>query len=210
MPRPLRHLPAGVPVHAIQRGNNRNPTFTDRTDFDSYLRFLREGAHDTGCAIHAYVLMSNHVHLLVTPAVRGAVSDLMQRLGRRYVPWYNERHGRTGTLWEGRFRSALVTSESHLLACARYIELNPVRAGMVGAPEHYSWSSHAANAFGRVDPLVTPHPVLRALGSPWQAAYRDLFAIPLLDETLAGIRAATAHRSRPRGKPVPGLGPAAG
>ena len=168
----------GVPLHIVQRGNNRSACFFGDIDRRLYLRCLANAAADRGCAIHAYVLMSNHVHLLVTPRVQGAASALLQDVGRRYARIVNEVQGRTGTLWEGRFRSSLIDSERYLLTCHRYIELNPVRAGMVREPGEYPWSSHRFYAFGTPDKVVTPHGQYLALGGSVQeraSAFRHIF-----------------------------------
>lgn len=143
--------------------------------------------------MHAYVLMTNHVHLLVTPAEAGAAGAMMQDIGRRYVRVINTVHGRTGSLWEGRFKSSLVDSERYLLTCHRYIECNPIRAGIVRAGAAYRWSSHAHYAGARVDPLITVHPQYAALGGSAEArraAFLALFATPLAEDTLAEIRTA--------------------
>jgi putative transposase len=137
MPRKPRFFLADVPTHVVQRGNNRQPTFFDDNDRRVYLKWLAEAMERWNCAVHAYVLMTNHVHLLLTPNDAQGVSRAMQYLGRRYVPYMNHRHGRTGTLWEGRFKSSLVQSDAHLLTCYRYIELNPVGAGMVAVSDAY-------------------------------------------------------------------------
>lgn len=180
-----------IPQHVIQRGNNRQPCFASGEDYTRYRQDLADAANQCGCAIHAYVLMTNHVHLLVTGAQRGAVSRMMQRLGRRYVVYFNARYRRTGTLWEGRFKSSLVDSSRYLLTCYRYIELNPVRAAMVANPAEYRWSSYLGNALGEPDRLITPHPLYLALGmedSSRQSAYRALFKQALGDDELANIR----------------------
>lgn len=142
----------GVPQHIVQRGNDRQPRFADTAGYLRYRQELGEAARKHGCTLHAYVLMTNHVHLLATPAEPGGISRMMQAIGRRYVAAFNARYRRTDTLWEGRFKSALVDSERYVLACYRYIELNPVRAGMVAAPGDYRWSSYHANADGRTEP----------------------------------------------------------
>ncbi|MBA8885076.1 transposase [Dokdonella fugitiva] len=150
---------ADIPQHVVQRGNDRQPCFLEDADYRRYLRGLQEAALDHGCHIHAYVLMTNHVHLLLTPTTVGAVSRMMQQLGRGYVGYFNTAHHRSGTLWEGRFKSNLVDSERYLLTCYRYIEMNPVRAGMVEEPGAYRWSSYGHNASGGPDAIVTPHPI---------------------------------------------------
>lgn len=182
MARQPRLDPPGMPQHVVQRGNDRQPCFFNESDYARYLAELNEACRKEGCTVHAYVLMTNHVHLLVTPMQSGCVGRMMQSLGRRYVRYVNDHYRRTGTLWEGRFKSSLVDTEGYLLQCHRYIELNPVRAGMVGDPGHYAWSSHAHNAFGRHNPLLDPHPVYLALG-PTHAdrcvAYRDWVMQPI-------------------------------
>src|SRR5690606_17824132 len=161
---PRLDLP-GIPQHIVQRGNNRLPCFLDDDDRHRYLHLLREALLKTGCHLHAYVLMDNHVHLLATPHESGAVSQLMQWLGRQYVGQFNARHRRTGTLWEGRFKSCLVDSETYVLRCYRYIDLNPVRARMVAHPAGYAWSSGAANLGIRIDALLSPHRAYQSLGA---------------------------------------------
>ena len=149
----------------VVRGVDRRACFRAAGDYDACLDDLMHGAGKSDCAIHAYVLMTNHVHLLVTGSMPGSVSRLMQRVGRRYVHRFNASWFRTGTLFEGRFRASLVESDRYLLTCMRYIELNPVRAGMVASATDYRWSSVHANAGSRPDRLVTPHERYRALGS---------------------------------------------
>jgi len=180
-----------VPQHVVQRGNDRQPCFAAEDDYLAYIDDLSDAAFHCGCAVHAYTLMTNHVHLLVTGAERGAVSHMMQHLGRRYVVSFNARYRRTGTLWEGRFKSSLVDSEHYLFACHRYIEMNPLRAAMVADPVDYRWSSYRRNALGEANRLVTPHPLYLQLGpdpAARQAAYRALFSGALADEDLANIR----------------------
>ena len=144
--KPRFNLP-GVPQHVIQRGNNREPCFYGDGDYQRYLGDLREAADRNDCRLHAYVLMTNHVHLLVTPMAEHGVTHLMQDLGRKYVRYINHNYQRTGTLWEGRYKSSLIDSEAYLLVCMRYIELNPVRAGMVQHPGEYRWSSYNGNGY---------------------------------------------------------------
>lgn len=182
---------AGIPQHVIQRGVNRCFCFIDDYDRNDYLYSLHKAAEQHDCRIHAYVLMTNHVHLLVTGDSHGSVSAMMQSLGRRYVRKFNKRHDRTGTLWEGRFKSGLVDSERYVLTCYRYIELNPVRAGIVENPGEYPWSSVHANAFGKVDRLLDPHPVFQTLGPDMpsrMASYRDLLAQVLDEDEITLIR----------------------
>lgn len=191
MPRSPRLELPGVPLHVIQRGNNRGACFFGDIDRRLYLKCLAESASRAGCAIHAYVLMTNHVHLLMTPGERGAAGAMLQEMGRRYVRVINTLHGRTGTLWEGRFRSSLVDSESYFLTCHRYIELNPVRAGVAVHPDTYPWSSYNHYAAGKLDRLITEHATFINLGRNYldrQAAYRALFAHEIDQRTLAQIR----------------------
>ncbi|MFL6571859.1 MAG: transposase [Burkholderiales bacterium] len=181
--RPRLELP-GVPLHVIQRGNNRSACFVGDGDRRLYLRCLREAARRHTCAVHAYVLMSNHVHLLVTPSSIGAVAATMQDVGRRYVRLFNQIHGRSGTLWEGRYKSSLIDSERYLLTCHRYIELNPVRAGLVNHPLEYAWSSHAHYALGATSSLITRHVLFDQLaGGPdgFSAQFRDEFKPEMLE-----------------------------
>ena len=194
MPRKPRMYVAGLPCHVIQRGNNRNPVFFNDQDRRFYLSCLAEACERYRVAIHAYVLMTNHVHLLMTPLRSDGVSRVMQSLGRRYVQVINRLHGRTGTLWEGRHRATVVHAEDYLLACSRYIELNPVRACMVDHPGDYLWSSYHANACGRADPLVTPHACYLALGpdaASRQRQYRAMFQEGLHPQTIHFIRRTT-------------------
>jgi putative transposase len=196
MPRkPRFHLP-GLPQHVVQRGNNRHACFFAEADYLCYLEALRTAAEKFGGRIHAYVLMTNHVHLLVTPDRENALSEIMQSVGRRYVRYVNKKYRRSGTLWEGRFKASLVQSENYLLACYRYIELNPVRAGMVKHPVEYRWSSYGANAQGAVDEVLSLHDEYRQLGttaSERQEAYRALFRNPLEPGAIADIRDALNH-----------------
>lgn len=165
-------------MHIVQRGNNRQHCFHVTRDYEVYLRWLEGSAKRYGVDVHAYVLMTNHVHLLVTPPSDSAPSRMMQQLGRKYVPYFNTRYQRSGTLWEGRFRSSLIETDHYLLGCYRYIELNPVRARMVSSPSSYQWSSYRTNAFGKPSPLITSHEVWDSLGNDpkeRQENYRRLF-----------------------------------
>jgi len=195
MPRLLRKCPVGFPVHVIQRGNNRQACFVADADRRAFAHWLHEGSVKFAVDIHAWVFMTNHVHLLLTPRAERAVSRLMQHLGRYYVRYFNFRYRRTGTLYEGRFKSSIVQSRNYLLACQRYIELNPVRAGMVTDPAHYSWSSYRAHAFGRCVKMWSPHGEYLALGTTERTrlnAYRALFRNELDRELVTKIRHA-AH-----------------
>lgn len=193
MPRKPRFQLPGVPQHVIQRGNNRQPCFFATKDYQLYLDWLGLACDKYGCVVHAYVLMTNHVHLLVTPERPGAVGPVMQSLGRRYVRYVNDTHRRTGTLWEGRYKASLVEDETYLLTCYRYIELNPVRARMVERPGDYRWSSYAHNALGRPDPNLTHHPVYLRLGTgpeECRQSYSELFPSRLDEGLLKTIREA--------------------
>jgi putative transposase len=193
MPRRPRPVLPEVPLHIVQRGNNRTKCFFGDADYLVYLDLLKHSALEAQCLVHAYVLMSNHVHLLVTPTTAAAPAVLMKSLGQRYVQYVNRRYGRTGSLWEGRYRSSLVDHDRYLLTCQRYIELNPVRAQMVAHPSEYRWSSYRINAHGEPSELVSPHPVYAAL-SPQpiarERAYRQLFESPLAAGTLDKVRRA--------------------
>jgi putative transposase len=194
MPRRARLAIPGIPWHIIQRGNNRSVCFHAEEDYRFYLQYLKEFATKYGCAIHAYVLMTNHVHLLLTPDKPDSAALLMKHLGQRYVQYINRTYKRSGTLWEGRFRSCLAQTEDYLLACYRYIELNPVRAAMVNQPQDYRWTSYHANAQGKADPLITPHEQYLRLGQDEATryeAYRALFKAHLDEEMVNQIRSAT-------------------
>jgi putative transposase len=193
MPRPNRIILPGVPTHVIQRGHNRSTCFFSQRDFAEYREVLRETSQRCRCAIHAYVLMTNHVHLLVSTLDSLGVSRMMQMIGRRYVRAVNIRRRRTGTLWEGRFKSSIIDSERYFLTCSRYIELNPVRARMVDDVGTYQWSSYRHNAYGEHDSLVTSFSLYDALGASPQVrrkAYRALFRQAIEPESLDGIRSA--------------------
>ena len=174
MSRKPRFQLVGVPQHVIQRGNNREPCFHGAEDCQRYLGDLHEAAGRNHCRLHAYVLMTNHVHLLVTPMQEHGMPHLMQDLGRKYVRYINHTYRRTGTLWEGRYKSSLIDSDAYLLTCMRYIELNPVRARMVEHPGEYRWSSYAANAQGQANPLLSAHPLYEELGSEPEARRQAL------------------------------------
>lgn len=191
MPRHARLRLAGLPLHIIQRGNNRNACFTADSDYRLFLALIDELAQRFGCELHAYVLMTNHAHLLMTPRDPEGASRLMKHLGQRYVQYVNRIHHRTGSLWEGRFRSSVVDSDGYLLRCHRYIECNPVRAGMVSDPAEYPWSSYHANAGGAKDELLTPHPRYLALGTDEatrRVAYLQIFEGEMTPSELARIR----------------------
>lgn len=179
MARLPRLILAHQPHHVILRGNNRQAIFFSDLDREYLLSTLREVAHQHGVAVHAYVLMDNHLHLLATPSTAEALSRMMQSLGRRYVGWFNVRHQRSGTLWEGRFRAGLIEGDRHLLACMRYIELNPVRAGLCADPAHWPWSSAAHHLGLARSAVVTEHEMYWSLGNtPFERehAYREFMA----------------------------------
>lgn len=194
MARPPRLVIPGIALHIRHRGVNKGDCFLEDTDRLVYLSRLREVAAATRCALHAYCLMTNHVHLLVTPPEESAAAILMREVGQCYVQYFNRRHHRTGTLWEGRFRSCLVDSAPYVLACYRYIELNPVEARMVTSPLAYRWSSHAENIGAHHAGMLMAHVEYEALGPTVerrQAAYGGLFAVPQEPEFLEAIRDAT-------------------
>ena len=168
-----------MPHHVIQRGNDRQCVFRDVEDYQIFLGWLREGAKSFGVAIHTYVLMPNHLHLLATPEEHDSLAQMMQKLGRYYVPYFNHKYERFGTLWQGRYRTSVVDSERYFLICSRYIELNPVRASLVVGPADNPWSSYAHHAGLKSDPLVIDHTLYWALGNtPFQreAAYIAMVA----------------------------------
>ncbi len=194
MARLARLSVAGYPHHVIQRGNDRQAIFADAVDLGKYLDALREVCEHHELAIHAYVLMPNHVHLLMTPTGPRAVGAAMQAIGRRYVRWFNDRHTRTGALFEGRYRSTVIEADRYLMACMRYIELNPVRAALVAVPEQHPWSSYRHHAGLANDPLVTDHSLYWGLGNtPFdrQARYRLMFEHDLAAGEIDLIRKST-------------------
>jgi len=189
-----RYFIEGQALHVIQRGNNRQPVFFADDDLAQYRRWLTAAADEYGLSVHAYALMTNHVHLLVTPEREDSLPRTMQSLGRRYVRYINARHRRTGTLWEGRYRAAPIDSEEYFIACCRYIELNPVRAHMVAHPRQYRWSSYRAHAEGAEDALARFHDAFRRLGrstTERQGAYRALIRERLDPAFVEALRAAT-------------------
>ncbi len=200
MPRRARMYLPGLPYHVVQRGNNREACFIEPENYAFYLGLWSDLSLRYGVAVHAYCLMTNHVHFLVTPHREASVSNTMKVTGSRYAQYMNRKYHRTGTLWEGRHRASLVQADRYLLACMRYIELNPVRAQMVSRPEEYRWSSYGANAWG--DPgWLTMHPEYRRLGATQAErahAYRELYRTRLDDDDLHLIRKA-AHYCQPVG-----------
>ena len=191
MPRQARFCPAGYPVHLLQRGNNRQAIFTCNADLAAYAHWLSLGAEKFGVSIHGWVFMTNHVHLLATPRRDESLSQLMQFLGRLYVRHFNYRYARTGTLFEGRFKTSIVQEDQYLLTCLRYIELNPVRAGMVKDPGDYRWSSFRAHAHGVKARLWSPHSLYLGIGKSCeqrQKAWRSLVCERLNAEVVAKVR----------------------
>jgi putative transposase len=198
--RPRIHL-AGVPLHIVQRGHNRDACFFGDDDYHAYRHWLGEALRESGCALHAYALMTNHVHLLLTPPQPQDVPKLIISLGRRYVQYINKTYRRTGTLWDSRYKSSLVQEDNYLLLCQRYIELNPVRAGMVDDPAHYRWSSYRANALGQSDTLISPHSLYTAMAKGDENRrenYQALFRHQIDSGTIADIRLALSQ-SQPLG-----------
>ena len=194
MPRRPRIILPRIPLHIIQRGNNRQPCFIAEEDYHAYLEWLKIYAEKSGCHIHAYVLMTNHVHLLFTPDKVSSAGQMMKALGQRYVQYFNRAYQRSGTLWEGRFRSCLLQDEVYLLCCMRYIELNPVRAGMVNHPGDYPWSSYRVNAQGEQSELIESQDLyIKLAGNELnrQSAYRELFRHTLEPGLVDQIRQST-------------------
>jgi putative transposase len=209
MPRTARVVIPEMSLHVVQRGHDQQDCFFNESDYLAYLDYLREFAERFGCSVHAYCLMTNHVHLLMTPRTANACSQVMKFTGQYYVNRINRRLGRSGTLWEGRFYSCIVPSERYALTCYRYIELNPVDAGMVSRPADYRWSSYAANVSPGSDDFLTVHPAYETLGIDAltrATAYTALFDLPLEPKLVDDIRKATrggyvAGAPRKRGRP---------
>jgi putative transposase len=194
VPRQPRYFIPGIPQHVIQRGVDKQPVFFHPDDYELYLHRLGLAAKKYGCMIHAYVLMTNHTHLLLTPSQKRSLPLLMQAMGRNYVQKLNRNYGRTGTLWEGRYRACLVQDDYYLLACYKYVELNPVRAGLVRAPGDYPYSSFGHNALGKPNSFISAHLIYRNLADmreDRQTAYRELFIESIAPDLLATIRDTT-------------------
>ena len=178
MPRKPRFYVPNMPVHVMQRGHNRGAVFFSVQDYLEYLRCLKHAADNYGCKVHGYVLMTNHVHLLVTPENKESIGQLFQGVGRHYVRYVNKTYHRHGGLWEGRYKGNIIQSQAYLLSCMRYIEMNPVRAGMVDHPAKYRWSSYSANALGVSNAILSQHEEYISLGTSAdlrQKVYQGLF-----------------------------------
>jgi putative transposase len=191
MPRRPRIFVPGLPVHVIQRGNNRGQVFFGPKDAQNYLDWLREASDEHGLTVHAYVLMTNHIHLLVSPETAHALPRAMRDLHWRYSRHINDTQSRTGSFWEGRYRASVIEADDYFFACSRYIELNPVRAGLAPTPAAYRWSSYKANAEGKSDPVVEPHELYNMLApapNDRPEAYRALFEGAIPDTALGAIR----------------------
>ena len=201
MPRRSRMYAANIPYHVVQRGNNREACFFDIDDYQFYLDVLSDLLLRYEVALHAYVLITNHVHLLMTPSCSDGISQLTKVLGSRYAQYINKTYNRSGTLWEGRHKSSAVDSENYLLKYYRYIELNPVAANMVTRPEEYRWSSYGVNAWADDTKLITYHDEYLSLGTSIAEriyAYRELFRCELSEEDLHSIRK-SCHYCQPLG-----------
>lgn len=226
MPRKPRFFLPNVPVHAIVRGNSRNVIFAEDSDRKNYLEFAKEASEQHKVNIHAYVLMDNHVHWLMSSEVPENISKFMQYIGRRYVPYFNRKYDKSGTLWEGRFKASLVNSDKYLLSCYRYIELNPIRSGMVNHAEAWHWSSYRCNALEEQNNLITPHENYYGLGrnskqraKHYQESFKELIDSSLINdirdsvqtgtplgnekfkeqiEKLLGLKVGHSHRGRPK------------
>jgi putative transposase len=193
MPRKPRFFLPGVPVHVVQRGHSREPVFFEDNDYLAYLRWLKEGTDRYNVDIHAYALMTNHIHVLATAQDEDGITRMMQYVGRHYVPYINHTYGTSGSIWEGRYKASLIHDEEYLLTCMRYIELNPIRANMVRSPGQYRWSSYSCNGQGKEDKLIKPHALYMALGSSRTErieAYKALFQAHLDKGVLDDIRSA--------------------
>ena len=181
------------PHHIIQTGNDNQLIFRDEEDYQQFLMWLKESAKEFKVAVHAYVLMPNHLHLIATPATVEGLAQTMQRVGRYYVPWYNAKYSRTGSLFQGRFKTSLIEAERYFMACSRFIESNPVRSQLVAEPREYRWSSYAHHAGIRPESVITDHRLYWALGNtPFQreAAYIELSRPALGQAEMATVEAA--------------------
>ena len=198
MPRKPRFFLPNIPVHVVIRGNSRRVVFAEDADRKAYLGWLKEAAEKYKVDIHAYVLMDNHVHLLLSTKDPSHISKVMQHIGRKYVPYFNHKYEKSGTLWEGRFKGSMIESEQYLLCCYRYIELNPVRANMVKRPEEWEWSSYACNGYGKDDPLIKPHPLYLAIHKDkkkrinyYRGGFRQVLGASLIDDLRSAVQTGT-------------------
>jgi len=191
VPRKPRFYLPNIPVHIVQRGHSREPVFFETADYQAYLHWLKEASVRYECQIHAYVLMTNHIHILTTPKNTNSISLMMQYLGRQYVPYINYKYGTSGSIWEGRYKANMIQEDDYLLSCMRYIELNPVRANMVKSPGAYQWSSYHANGLGKVNALVQSHYLYHSLGKTLKKrlnTYTSLFKAHFDKEEIDSIR----------------------
>jgi len=195
MPRKPRYFLPNLPVHVVIRGNAKQVIFADDIDRNAYLGWVKEASEKEKVNIHAYVLMDNHVHLLLSTKEPTHISRFMQHIGRKYAPYFNHKYGKSGTLWEGRFKGSMIESEQYLLCCYRYIELNPVRANRVKKPEEWKWSSYAFNAYGENDELIQPHAVYLAIDKEkkkrleyYRGSFRQILEPSLILEKSVGSR----------------------
>jgi len=198
MPRKPRFFLPNIPVHVIIRGNARQVVFAEDSDRQVYLAWLKEASEAEKVNVHAYVLMDNHVHLLLSASEPSHISRVMQHIGRKYVPYFNRKYGKSGTLWEGRFKGCMVESEQYLLCCYRYIELNPVRANMVKKPEEWRWSSYGANAYGESNELIKPHEVYLAIDKDkkkrvdyYRASFKQVLEPSLINDLRSAVQTGT-------------------
>jgi putative transposase len=198
MPRKPRFFLPNIPVHVVVRGNARQVVFVEDSDKQAYLGWLKEASEKEKVSIHAYVLMDNHVHILLSTNEPRHISRVMQHIGRKYVPYFNHKYGKSGTLWEGRFKGSMIESEQYLLCCYRYIELNPVRANMVKKPEEWKWSSYACNAYGENNPLIRPHEVYLAIDKDeekrveyYRASFRQVLDSSLINDLRSAVQTGT-------------------
>lgn len=199
MPRQPRVVVAGQPHHIIQRGNNKQNIFNARKDFYYFLNKLSETSIEYDCDVHAYVLMTNHTHMLVTPKEQDSLSKMMRKLGTCYASYFNHNYDRTGSLLEGRYKSSIITEDAYFLICMRYIELNPVRACMVKEPSDYEWSSYRANALGAENDIISPHSLYLSMASnkdERKDAYKSLFTTALSDKDIRKIQS-SSNKSAP-------------
>jgi len=198
MPRKPRYFLPNIPVHVVIRGNARRVVFAEDADRKAYLGWLKEAAEKYKVDIHAYVLMDNHVHLLLSTKEPSHISKVMQHIGRKYVPYFNHKYEKSGTLWEGRFKGSMIESEQYLLCCYRYIELNPVRANMVKRPEEWKWSSYASNGYGVENQLIKPHPLYLAIhkdketrANYYREAFRQVLDASVIDDLRSAVQTGT-------------------